>query len=179
MGSLKTVLTDLETRVKSTIGKSSTNPVIKEVGQFNNQFANEDAGMGQTYNPPSVFFEFVDDIEYSGKGNGVDKARLIIRAYIAKITNKTYDYTIYDLKDIVHIVLQGFSPTDCSSMQRVAERRDKDHSGRLVYEIDYLTEFTDTVKNENDGTGTIEGLQLSLDLKMKIDNYNLNIGICE
>jgi len=143
-----------------------TGTTISQIGLYNSQFdylGDNDKTAKETVVFPCLLVEFIGDITYMPLSLNVQQTdECIIRIHIGTDTSLVdNDTSIFDLKDEVHTVLQGFSQQGFNKLFRVAERQDVNHSNINKWEIDYKTAFRDYSTYLYPNTTTITGTTIT------------------
>jgi hypothetical protein len=133
--------------VEEILSRISTElPEIKKYGLFNDQFNKNDNGEVEQINFPAMFLSFPDELTYVANGSGVQKTdEFVIRFYIGmKFVNESGVLDIFDLKQKVFGIFNGWSATDIGTMTRIAEQTDEDRNNYYVFIQDYTANLIDT-----------------------------------
>lgn len=104
---------------------------------FNNQFESMEEQQEQTIPNLSIFMEFLEPVDVSSVGGGVQYYDGVVRFHLYLISYELEDLEMFTYKQELHAKLQGFYPTDCSRMNRIAESPDQNHNGYMVWKLDY------------------------------------------
>ena len=144
----------------------------QNVRLWNNQVNLSEEGQQIPFLCPAVFIDF-PSFNWSQVGKGVQTCELTIRFYIVfesfSTTENEEDLAVLDLRQEIYLALQDFKATDAGKLMRVNESTDINHTNLYVWQMDYITTYTDTVAFSPRGGITAEINTLVLDDDLIID----------
>ena len=162
---MKLLYQELRTQLE---GNTSAN----HVRLWNNQISLSEQGEQIPFQTPAVFIDY-PSIEWLSVGKGVQTADLTIRFYVVfesfATSENEEDLDVFDLREEVYLALQDFKPTDAGKLTRISENTDITHTNLYVWQMDYVTKYTDTVAFYPRGSVTAEANTLVLDTDLIID----------
>lgn len=173
MAGIASVFSSLITQIK-TIG------TFQFVHIWNNQLQQIIDGETYVFPFPNVFVEIVTPNTYLPIGGGYSAADIIIRIHIgheeydAGNGNYEENTNVFTYRDAIIKALNNFQPTSCSSMMKVSEQQDYNHTNVYHYMIDFSCSFIDSKGSidEQIPTTTVEPpitIQIDVDKLDSID----------
>lgn len=136
-------------------------PNIPFVRIWNNQLQQLADGETYVFPFPNVFFELETPAVFNPLGLGYSVSDVKIRVHIG---HEEYDAggglyeqntNVFQLRDQIIALFTNFQPTGCSSMMKVGEFQDYEHTNIYHYIVEFLCSFVDS-SGVNTG-GTTEG----------------------
>ena len=120
-------------------------PEFKKVALYNNDFDKQNDGTKSGLNFPALFISFPQSIEYQDGTSGVQRSDdFVVRFYIGeKFATDKDVLDIFDLKQKVYTVFNGWKPSKASTFRRRSEETDEDRGGFYVFAQDYVTNLID------------------------------------
>lgn len=143
---------------------------------FNNQFENMEEQQEQTFPNLSIFMEFLEPVDVSSVGGGVQYYDAVVRFHLYLISYELEDLDMFTYKQELHAKLQGFYPTDCSRMNRIAESPDQNHNGYMVWKLDYQVRIPDESGSMYKNVVDAAPVTLDLTTQLIIDNEVIRTG---
>ena len=143
-------------------------PEFKKVGLFNDDFTKQDEGEKAGLNFPAIFLSFPEGVIYENDGSGVQRSEdFLVRFVMSEkfLTDKKV-LEIFDLKQKVYRVFNGWKPSKGSTFRRYSEQPDENRSGFYVFEQVYITKLIDDetfIENKRIPV-TLTGLKVEGDL---------------
>ncbi len=147
-----TIYTEIADRLfaKLSFAPEAELPSLRWVDKENGQFRLMDQGFPIPL--PAITIGFAR-AEYTSNGQNVQEGQATIRIRIGYesyadsfegSSNQAESLKYYEFQEQVYAALQGFSGTNFSALERVAEEDDEDHDAMIVTIIDFATMITDT-----------------------------------
>jgi len=131
----------------------------------------------QTFPNLSIFMEFLEPVEVISGGAGVQYYDATVRFHLYLISYELEDLAMLLYKEQLHAKLQGFYPTNCSRMNRIAESPDQNHNGYMVWKLDYKCQIPDESVSMYANAVDAAPVLLNLTTQMIIDNDIIRTGI--
>ena len=138
-------------------------PEIKKVNLFNDDFEKQNEGVKSTLKFPALFVSFPEGCTYIQNGSGVQRSDdFIVRFHIGlKFYDEKSVLEIFDLKEKIFGIFQGWQPQNASSFNRQSETPDEFRGNHYVFIQDYLVNIIDS-------TNFIENKRIPVTLSPKI-----------
>ncbi|BAQ92539.1 tail related protein [uncultured Mediterranean phage uvMED] len=154
-------------------------PQFKTVDLFNNQLEKQDEGVIDSFAFPALFISFPEGADYENYSAGTQKgAEMTVRFYIAdSLTksrlsiNKTV-LEIFDLKQEVFKVFNGFQKEGFNTFVRVFEETDEDRTNYYTFIQDYKTSVLDSETYVNQGEEVTLTANLTTELVINPNTVN-------
>lgn len=118
---------------------------------------------------PAVFVDF-PSIIWSQLGKGKQNAQLTTRLYCVYESFATdeneEDLAVFDFFNSVYLAVQDFQPTQSGKLQRISEQTDIMHTNLYVWQMDFISTYTDINAEFPRGgvPATVNTLNLDADL---------------
>ncbi len=120
-------------------------PEIKTKGLYNDQFNKSDEGKIDSFPKPAIFIGFPDQVEYKDRGSMVQTTENFrVRFYISIDMFKAEGLEIFDLKQKVYSVFQGYKLDGFGRFVRRNEQADEDRTNYYILIQDYETSAIDS-----------------------------------
>jgi hypothetical protein len=160
---------DIYTQLKARI---ETAPLIKHVGLFNNQFANEN--IERPFNYPAVFIEF-SDINFRSENQGIKKIDLQTTLHVG-IRQLVEDLDLFDIVDQVSATVDRFEIPNSTPFLKVQEVHDTDHDNVLVWRIVFFCTVTDENSSRFNDLAITTPTMIEINKSIDIDNNIIRTG---
>ncbi len=149
---------------------------LKHVGWWNNQFDNEKEETAFLY--PCVFIHF-SEIPYEGVSAGIQQMDMKVTLHFGYEAYDDENLDFFDIKDLIHAKMQGFSYGAFSGMNRTFETIDVNHTNIQDYIMEYTVSGTDSTGHVNNKYTLMKMVTLELETELKIDNDIIRTGVIE
>lgn len=144
-------------------------PEFKTVELFNNNFEKNTLGQNDVVQFPALYISFPEGTTYSDNGAGTQLSdELVLRFYIAtqmpkgRASNNSTVLDLFDLKQRVYNVFQGYKTDGFNTFKRRYEETDEDKTNHYIFIQDWTTNILDDTKYV-DGGGVEVTLGLDID----------------
>lgn len=130
--------------------------VFPYVRIWNNQLAQLEDGQTYAYPFPNAFVEVLQPANYLPLGGGYSISDVTVRIHIG---HEQYDAggglfeqntDVFNLRNFIISRLNGFQPTGGSSLMKVAELQDFEHTNVYHYQIDFKCSLVDSIGSHID-----------------------------
>jgi hypothetical protein len=149
---------------------------INHVAMWNNQFENENNENAFLY--PCVFIHFSNAV-YSDISAGVQGLAMEVVFHVGFEAYEDENLEVFDLKDLIHASIQGFSGGNFDHFNRVLEELDVNHTNIQDYIMTYHVEGSDSVGHVNNKYSLLKTVELELNTTFEIDNDIIRTGIID
>ena len=147
---------------------------IHHVGWWNNQFQNENNENAFLY--PCVFVEF-NNITYQDLTAGIQQVNMDVVLHLGFESYENDSIDFFDIKDLIHSSMQGYSAEGFDHLNRISEVIDSDHSNVQEFILTYNVNGSDTLGHVNNKYSLLKTLTLELNPTFEIDNDIIRTGI--
>lgn len=145
-------------------------PVIPHIQVWNNQVEHMNSGDGYSFPLPAIFIEVrVTGINALNGQYQEQKDLEIVIHYVHEYyhgENMEENLDVFDFADTVFALIKGLKPTRCSTLTRIDEELDTNHTNIYHYQQTFATSYVD-ISAEPSEIETKVGYTISKTLKEK------------